>query len=60
MGWQFQNDTEDALTGWVEYSIDLTPHVGNQINKVIVMPAGPNALAVYVDNIYFAPESILP
>jgi len=61
--WQWGDNItyeSESLSGWVEYSIDLTPHVGNQINKVIVMPAGPNALAVYVDNIYFAPESILP
>ena len=61
--WQWVGDItyeSDSLTGWIEYSIDVAPHVGNQINKVIIMLGGPSASAVYVDNIYFAPESILP
>ena len=48
-----------SVTGWVEYSVDLTAHVGNEINKVIVMPAGGSASAVYVDNIYFADQPSL-
>jgi hypothetical protein len=48
-----------AVTGWVEYSVDLSSHVGNEINKIIFMLAGNNSSAVYVDNIYFAQSSIL-
>ena len=61
--WQWGGNleyTEDALTGWVEYSIDLTPHVGNQINKVIVMPAGGSEAEAYADNIYFGTVSVIP
>ena len=48
-----------SLTGWVEYSIDLTSHVGSEIDQVIMMPAGNSAAAVYIDNIYFGSTSIL-
>jgi hypothetical protein len=61
-GWQFgANVTYDAAsaTGWVEYSIDLANHLGNLINKIIMMPAGNNAAAVYVDNVYFSNTSVL-
>ena len=48
-----------SVTGWVEYSVDLTAHIGKQIFKVIIMPAGDNSSAVYLDNIYFAKSSTL-
>ena len=48
-----------SVTGWVEYSVDLTAHVGKPIFKVIIMPAGNNSSAVYVDNIYFSTKSSL-
>jgi len=60
--WHYAGDVsyeEGSLTGWVEYSIDLSAHVGNEINKVIIMPAGDNASAVYLDNVYFSANSLL-
>jgi len=48
-----------SLTGWVEYSVDLTSHVGSEIDQVIIMPAGNSASAVYIDNIYFGSTSTL-
>ena len=61
--WQWGGNLEyvsGSLTGWVEYTIDLTPHVGNEINKVIVMPAGGSSSVIYVDNIYFGAVSVIP
>ena len=61
-GWQFgdnPNYEAGSSTGWIEYSIDLSNHVGNEINKIIMMPAGNNSAAVYVDNIYFSNTSVL-
>jgi hypothetical protein len=61
-GWQWGgNLTYDSgsVSGWKEYSIDLGAHVGNTINKIIVMPAGDNSAAVYIDNIYFSTTSNL-
>ncbi len=60
--WQYGADityTTASQTGWVEYSIDLSSHVGNLIDQVIIMPSGDNSAATYVDNIYFSNESIL-
>lgn len=48
-----------SLTGWKEYSVDIDSHVGNTINKIILMPAGGASSAVYVDNIYFGKTSTL-
>ncbi|WP_395050939.1 T9SS type A sorting domain-containing protein [Flavobacterium sp.] len=61
--WQFGGDVtyvSGSVTGWVEYSIALTNHVGNEIDQVIMMPAGNSASAVYIDNIYFGQTSVLP
>ena len=61
--WQWGDNItyeSESLSGWVEYSIDLTPHVGNQINKVIVMPAGGSEAEAYADNIYFGTVSVIP
>ena len=49
-----------SVSGWVEYSIGLTPNVGKTINKIILMPSGSSSAAVYVDNIYFHTSSIYP
>ena len=54
--WQWGGNldyTEDAVTGWVEYSLDISSHIGNEINKIIFMPAGVSSEIVYADNIYF-------
>jgi len=48
-----------STTGWVEYSIDLESHVGNEIDQIIIIPAGDNSAATYVDNIYFSDSSEL-
>lgn len=48
-----------SVTGWVEYSIDLTSHIGNEINKILMYTAGDKAAAVYIDNIYFGTQSVL-
>jgi len=61
-GWQWGGNLpydSGSVTGWVEYSVDLAAHVGNTINKIIMMPAGNSASAVYVDNIYFSKTSTL-
>ena len=61
-GWQWGgNLTYDSgsVSGWKEYSVDLASHVGNTINKIILMPAGGSSSAVYIDNIYFATSSTL-
>jgi hypothetical protein len=61
--WQWGGNLEydvDALTSWVEYSLDMSSHVGNEINKIIFIPAGNSSSIVYVDNIYFGPLSVLP
>ena len=50
--------TAGSTTGWVEYSVDLASHVGNQINKILIYPSGGSATATYIDNIYFASSSI--
>ncbi len=47
-------------SGWVEYSISLTPNIGNTINKIVLMPSGDSSVAVYVDNIYFHTTSLYP
>ncbi|GGK12244.1 hypothetical protein GCM10007962_03230 [Yeosuana aromativorans] len=59
--WQWGgNLTYDAAstTGWAEYSIDLSSHVGNEINKIIFMPAGNSSAIVYLDNVYFSSQSL--
>ena len=48
-----------SLTGWVEYSIDITSHVGTELTQIVIMPAGDSSSAVYVDNIYFGSTSTL-
>jgi len=61
-GWQWGgNLTYDSgsVSGWKEYSVDLASHVGNTINKIILMPAGGSSSAVYIDNIYFSTVSNL-
>jgi hypothetical protein len=61
-GWQWGGNLPydtGSVTGWVEYSVDLAAHVGNTINKIIMMPAGNSSSAVYVDNIYFSKTSNL-
>ncbi|MBC7749891.1 MAG: T9SS type A sorting domain-containing protein [Methylotenera sp.] len=61
-GWNWGgnlNYVSGSVTGWQEYSVDLTPHVGNIINKIIIMPAGDKSTAAYVDNIYFGTKSTL-
>ncbi len=60
--WQYGGDVTysgDATSGWVEHSVNLDAHAGEEINKIVFMPAGNNSAAVYVDNIYFADESVL-
>lgn len=60
--WQFGGDVtyvSGSVTGWMEYSIALTNHVGNEIDQIIMMPAGNNSSAVYVDNIYFGQTSVV-
>ncbi|WP_310560843.1 T9SS type A sorting domain-containing protein [Flavobacterium sp.] len=49
-----------SLTGWKEYSVDLTSHIGNTINKIVIYPSGENAAAAFIDNIYFGTMSVLP
>jgi hypothetical protein len=49
-----------SVSGWVEYSISLTPNVGNTISKILLYPSGSSAVAVFVDNIYFHTTSIYP
>jgi len=48
-----------STTGWVEYSVDLAGHVGNQINKILIYPSGGSATATFIDNMYFASNSTL-
>ena len=48
-----------SATGWVEYSLDLTDHVGKEINKILMYPAGGSNSFVYLDNVYFATNSTL-
>jgi len=58
--WQYGADVTyetGSETGWVEYSVDLDAHAGNEINKIIIMPAGDNSSAVYIDNMYFSDSS---
>jgi hypothetical protein len=60
--WQYGADVtygSGSDTGWMEYTVDLTNHVGNEIDQVIIMPAGNSASAVYIDNIYFGTTSTL-
>jgi hypothetical protein len=47
-----------SVSGWVEYSISLTPNLGNTISKILLYPSGNSAVAVFVDNIYFHTSSI--
>ncbi|UAM97994.1 T9SS type A sorting domain-containing protein [Polaribacter litorisediminis] len=59
--WQFGANvtyTAESQTGWVEYSVDLSAHVGNEIDQVIMMPSGDNSAATYVDNVYFNDASV--
>jgi bacillopeptidase F (M6 metalloprotease family) len=49
-----------SLTGWAEYSIDLANHVGKEINKILMYPAGGSSSTAYIDNIYFGSQSALP
>jgi hypothetical protein len=49
-----------SVSGWVEYSISLTPNLGNTISKILLYPSGSSAVAVFVDNIYFHTTSIYP
>ncbi len=49
-----------TLTGWKEYSLDLTSHIGNIINKIVIYPSGENVAATFIDNIYFGTLSVLP
>lgn len=51
--------TPASQTGWVEYSIALTPNIGNVIRNIILMPTGGASANVYVDNVYFAQTSTL-
>jgi archaellum component FlaG (FlaF/FlaG flagellin family) len=46
-------------TGWQEQSISLTPNVGNEISKIIIMPGYNTSSVVYIDNIYFGQTSVL-
>jgi bacillopeptidase F (M6 metalloprotease family) len=48
-----------ASSGWVEHSLDLTDHVGNEINKIWLFLAGGEANFAYVDNVYFHTSSVL-
>jgi hypothetical protein len=60
--WQYGGDvtySPDSTTSWVEYSVNLDGHVGEEINKIVMMPAGPNSTSVYIDNIYFNDSSVL-
>lgn len=61
-GWKFGGNVTyvaGSATGWQEYSVDLTAHVGNTINKIIIFPSGGNTSASFIDNIYFASTSVL-
>ncbi len=58
--WEFGanvNYESGSTSGWVEYSIDLESHVGNEIDQVIIIPAGDNSAATYVDNVYFQSDA---
>ena len=48
-----------ATSGWVEHSLDLTSHVGNEINKIWLYLASGEANSAYVDNVYFGTSSTL-
>jgi hypothetical protein len=48
-----------ASSGWVEHSLDLTDHVGNEINKIWLYLASGEANSAYVDNVYFHTSSVL-
>ncbi|MFH6769035.1 T9SS type A sorting domain-containing protein [Gaetbulibacter aquiaggeris] len=48
-----------ATSGWVEHSLDLTAHVGNEINKIWLYLASGEANSAYVDNVYFYTSSVL-
>jgi len=60
--WEFGanvNYESGSTSGWVEYSIDLESHVGNEIDQVIIIPVGDNSAATYLDNVYFSDSSEL-
>ncbi|PQB09029.1 hypothetical protein BST83_01400 [Polaribacter filamentus] len=48
-----------ATSGWVEHSLDLTDHVGNQINKIWLYVASGEANSAYIDNVYFHTSSVI-
>ena len=48
-----------AASGWVEHSLDLTDHVGKEINKIWLYLASGEVNSAYVDNVYFATASTL-
>jgi bacillopeptidase F (M6 metalloprotease family) len=48
-----------ATSGWLEHSLDLTDHVGTEINKILLYLAGGEANSAYVDNVYFSTSSVL-
>ena len=59
--WQYGADVTyeaGSLSGWQEYSVNLNDHVGEEINKIVIMPAGPNSASVYIDNMYFNDQSV--
>jgi hypothetical protein len=60
--WQWGGNVtymETSVTGWVEYSVDLADHAGNEIDQIIIMPAGDNSAATYIDNVYFSDSTEL-
>ncbi len=46
-------------SGWQEYSITLDDEIGNTLTKIVLYPDSGNPVGVYIDNIYFAQNSVL-
>jgi hypothetical protein len=48
-----------AANGWVEHNLDLTEHVGKEINKIWLYLASGETKTAYLDNIYFHTSSVI-
>jgi len=46
-------------SGWQEYSITLDDEIGNTMTKITLYPTEGTSIGVYIDNIYFAQNSVL-
>jgi hypothetical protein len=58
-GAYFGGNVTYSGTGWQEYSITLDDEIGNTLTKIILYPDSGNPVGVYIDNIYFAQNSVL-